>query len=141
MMSKPIIKSVNLSDYHGQVGERIQIRAEQYIGLASVNVELFGMEGTLLENGRSFEAATRTGLWVYMGQTNIPAGTEITIRTQVMTPGMRDAIALPRGMIREPYLDIVGQTRHQGGSRRPREPGAPREARERLRHADAVGRR
>lgn len=81
-LSMPVIKSLNLSDYHGQVGESIQIRAEQYIGLASVNVELLGMDGTLLENGRSFEAATRTGLWVYMGQTNIPAGTEITIRVR-----------------------------------------------------------
>jgi hypothetical protein len=79
-MSKPVIKSVTLSDYRGQVGERIQIRAEQYIGLASVDVELFGMEGTLLENGRAFEAATRTGLWIYMGQTNIPVETQITIR-------------------------------------------------------------
>ncbi len=79
-MSNPSFEALDFSEYLGHVGERIQITAVQDIGLASVDVELLSDDGTLLESGSAFEEAVRSGLRVYMGQTNLLAGTSITVR-------------------------------------------------------------
>jgi hypothetical protein len=79
-LSMPSFKALDLSGYQGGIGDPIQIRAQQAIGLASVNVELLGSDETVLEQGRAFEKSTRTGYWIYMGQTVQTPGSQLTIR-------------------------------------------------------------
>jgi hypothetical protein len=79
-LSVPSFKALDLSGYQGRVGDAIQIRALQEIGLASVNVELLASDETVLEQGRAFEKSARTGYWIYMGQSAQPLGSQLTIR-------------------------------------------------------------
>ena len=77
--SVPSFEPLELSQYNGQVGDLIYIQAVDDIGLASVDVELIGIDETI-EKGEAIETVVRSGLWAYTAQTSVPAGAMITIK-------------------------------------------------------------
>lgn len=77
--SVPSIEPLDLSYYKGQVGDPVMIQALDDIGLASVAVELIGIDETI-EKGNALETGLRSGYWVYTAQTPLPLGAHVSIR-------------------------------------------------------------
>jgi hypothetical protein len=50
-LSKPTIKPLDLSNYKGQIGDVIEIRATDDLGLADLNVKIVAQDGTPIESG------------------------------------------------------------------------------------------
>jgi hypothetical protein len=75
----PSFKPLNLTDYKGQVGDPIVIRAVDDIGLADVQVTLTANDGRQIETGKAVEAGFRTGIWTYTATAAVPLGSDIFI--------------------------------------------------------------
>ena len=78
-LSLPSNESVGLADYHGGLGDPIQIVATDEFGVVSVQVSLLDAAGAALESGAAVETAVGSGHWTYTGQTSIAAGSYLTI--------------------------------------------------------------
>jgi len=75
-LSSPTVNAIDLSGYHGQVGELIKMRASDDVGVTKVSVALHAADGALLEGG---EAVLQFGTWVYAATTQRVPGTPVTI--------------------------------------------------------------
>ena len=75
----PSFKPLNLTDYKGQVGDPIVIRAVDDIGLADVKVTLTANDGRQIETGRAVEDGIRSGTWIYRATAAVPLGADIFI--------------------------------------------------------------
>jgi hypothetical protein len=78
-LTLPSIESVGLADYHGSIGDPIQIVATDEFGVLSVQVSILDAAGATLESGAAVETATGSGHWTYAGQTAIATGSYLTI--------------------------------------------------------------
>jgi hypothetical protein len=79
-LNQPSIKPLDLSNYKGQVGDPILIRAVDDIGLADVEVELTASNGTQIEKGKAVENGVRTGRWTYTATAPVALGSDIFIK-------------------------------------------------------------
>jgi len=77
---EPSIKPLDLSQYKGQVGNPILIRAVDDIGPAGMEVTLTANDGTQIEKGKAVEAGVRTGLWTYTATAPVTLGSDIFIK-------------------------------------------------------------
>ena len=75
----PEFKPLNLSQYKGQVGDPILIRATDDIGLTRVEVTLTASDGTRIEQGSALEAGAGTGIWTYTATQPVVPGSDIFI--------------------------------------------------------------
>lgn len=78
-LKKPTIKPFNLTKYKGRVGDVIEIRATDDIGLADLDVTIDAQDGTLIESGKAVETAPGSGRWLYTATTPIARGTDVFI--------------------------------------------------------------
>jgi hypothetical protein len=81
-MVLPSFKALDLSEYRGQVGDKIGIRAVDDIGLASVDVKLVAQDGTLIEQGNATEDGIRTGYWTYTATQPVALGADIFVEVK-----------------------------------------------------------
>lgn len=79
---KPQFKPLILSEYKGQIGDMILIRATDDIGLTNVDVTISGTDGTQIEKGPAVEDGVRTGYWTYTATAAVALGTDIFIEVE-----------------------------------------------------------
>jgi hypothetical protein len=77
--SVPSFEPLDLTEYKGQPGDPIYIQAVDDVGLASVKVELVGID-SVLEQGDAVETSLCSGDWIYTTSSFVPAGATVTIR-------------------------------------------------------------
>lgn len=75
----PTIKPLNLNKYKGNIGDVIEIRATDDIGLADLDVEIIAQDGTHIERGKAVETGTGTGKWIYTATAQVALGSDIFI--------------------------------------------------------------
>jgi hypothetical protein len=75
----PEFKPLNLSEYRGQAGNTISIRAVDDIGLADVDVKIVAQDGTPIEQGKAVESGARSGKWTYTATMPVALGTDVFI--------------------------------------------------------------
>ena len=62
LLNAPKIEQIDLSGYHGQVGDVIKVRAYDDFKVVSVSVHIYNSDGVVVEEGN----ATEQGIdWVY----------------------------------------------------------------------------
>jgi hypothetical protein len=71
--SPPEIKSIFLTDYHGQPGNKISIDAFDVLTLASVHVGIYTAAEVLVEDGYAVLAPNEKTLWQYTATAQNPA--------------------------------------------------------------------
>ncbi len=78
--NSPEVMEIDLSAFHGQVGDRIKVRATDDVEVRSVHVLIRKSgDGTVLEEA---DAAFATGAWHYTCTTAIPPGTFLIIEAK-----------------------------------------------------------
>ena len=78
-LTKPSIKSLDLSNYQGRVGDIISITATDDIGLADVDVNIISNQGTPIERGKAVETGVGSGKWTYTATAPVAFGADIFI--------------------------------------------------------------
>jgi len=81
-LKKPTIKPLNLSNYKGQIGDVIKIRAIDDIGLADLDVKIVAQDGTPIESGKAVEEAARSGKWIYTATKPVALGSDVFIEVK-----------------------------------------------------------
>jgi len=80
--NRPTIQSVNLSAYHGQPGDIIEITASDDFGVVNVRVTLTGDQDNLIESGQAVQTAPGSAQWLYTA-TALNTGDAVTVETVV----------------------------------------------------------
>ena len=75
----PSIKTLDLSNYEGRVGDTIAIQAVDVIGLAEMTVSIVAKDGTPIESGKAVEQGVRSGKWIYTATAPVALGTDVFI--------------------------------------------------------------
>ena len=89
-LNAPSMDDLDLSGYHGQVGDQILITTHDDTGVVDVNVELTRNDGTNIEKGKAVEIGTGSGYWVYTVTAPVASGTDIFIEVEAFDrPGSR----------------------------------------------------
>ena len=78
----PGIKPLRLSKYKGNIGDVIEIRATDDIGLADLEVTISAQDGTAIEHGKAVELGTGTGKWNYTATAQVALGADIFIEVE-----------------------------------------------------------
>lgn len=81
-LKKPDIKPLDLDNYKGQIGDVIEIRATDDLGLAELNVKIVAQDGTPIESGPAIEEGERSGKWIYTATASVALGTDIFIEVK-----------------------------------------------------------
>ena len=79
-LNEPSIKPLDLSNYKGQIGDPIKIRAIDDIGLADMDVTLTAIDGTNIESGKAVETGVGSGKWTYTATAQVALGSDIFIK-------------------------------------------------------------
>ena len=72
----PAVDVLDVTGYHGHVGDTIKMTARDDLGVVSVSVEIKSAAGVSLEKGQAVQSGTD---WVYHATTAVAAGTSVTI--------------------------------------------------------------
>jgi hypothetical protein len=81
------VDEIDLSDYTGQIGGAIHIRAHDDFKLKDVRVVIRDTGGVVLEQGAANDS-TPDGSWTYTATANVPAGQTVAIEvTATDLPG------------------------------------------------------
>jgi hypothetical protein len=78
-LKHPSFDPLDLREYKGQVGNKIKIRAFDAVGLVSVEVAIYRVDGPEIERGLAVEMGTRTGFWNYIATQPVALGSDIFI--------------------------------------------------------------
>lgn len=78
----PTLKPLDLSNYKGRIGDVIEIRAIDDIGLANLDVKIVAQDGTPIESGKALEIGDRSGKWNYIATKQVAVGTDIFIEVK-----------------------------------------------------------
>jgi hypothetical protein len=78
-LKRPKIKPLYLSKYKGQIGNVIEIRATDDIGLADLDVNIVAQDGSPIERGKAVETATGSGKWIYTATASVAYGSDVFI--------------------------------------------------------------
>ena len=81
-LKQPRIKPLNLTKYKGNIGDMIQIRAVDDIGLAYLDVEIVAQDGPPIESGKALETGAGTGKWTYTATAQVALGSDIFIEVK-----------------------------------------------------------
>jgi len=84
-LNPPVVNAIDLSGYHGAIGDPIKVKASDDAGVMSVNVVLRAEDDSLIEQG---PAVLHAGVWVYLATTAHAPGLPVNITaTAVDRPG------------------------------------------------------
>ncbi len=87
-LNAPTIDDLDLSVYHGKVGDSILITTHDDVGVVKVNVELTKMDGAKIEKGQAVDLGL--GTWAYTATVPVTSGTDIFIEAEAFDrPGSR----------------------------------------------------
>ena len=75
----PYFSRIDLSDYHGRIGDEITIHAVDDVGLARVDVKLVAQDGSPIEQGAAVEDGERSGAWIYTATKAVTVGSDIFV--------------------------------------------------------------
>jgi hypothetical protein len=75
----PSVDEIDLSEYTGAVGDRIEIVAHDDFDVVEVNVNLMDAEGDTIESGRAAETPVDSGRWTYTTTMTVKLGTTVCI--------------------------------------------------------------
>lgn len=78
----PEILGVDISEYQGVAGQKIQVAALDDVKVVTVNVTLCQDDDTVIEKGHATVTPMDPRLWVYTATTNAPS-TSVKIRVEV----------------------------------------------------------
>jgi hypothetical protein len=78
----PEIKPLNLAAYKGEVGDIIQIRALDDVGLADLDIRIVAQDGTLIEQGKAVELGVGSGKWTYTATAAVALGSDVFIEVE-----------------------------------------------------------
>jgi hypothetical protein len=78
-LCRPFFKPLGLSSYKGQIGDIIEIRAKDSIGLVEVNVDIRAQDGSVIEQGKAVEDGFRSGFWKYTATAPVALGSDVFI--------------------------------------------------------------
>jgi hypothetical protein len=81
-MVEPSFKPLDLSEYRGNVGDKIMVLAKDDIGLANVVFTLTAVDGTRIEQGPAVEDGVRAGRWIYTATKAVALGTDIFVEAR-----------------------------------------------------------
>jgi hypothetical protein len=81
-MKKPAIKPLDLSTYKGRIGDVIEIRATDDLGLADLNVKIVAQDGTPIESGQAVEEGVSSGKWLYTATKPVAMGSDVFIEVK-----------------------------------------------------------
>ena len=81
-MKKPTIQPLDLSTYKGCSGDVLEIRADDDLGLAELNVKIVAQNGTPIESGQAVEKGERSGKWLYTATKQVALGTDIFVEVK-----------------------------------------------------------
>jgi len=81
-LKKPTIKPLNLDNYKGRIGDVIEIRAEDDLGLADLSVKIVAQDGTPIESGQAVEEGERSGKWNYTITKAVAMGSDVFIEVK-----------------------------------------------------------
>ncbi len=82
----PVVNAIDLSEYHGQAGDRIHIRASDDTDVLRVQVEVRDAQGALIEEGPAQEVTPDGGDWTYTA-TRPATGQTVVTATAFDRPG------------------------------------------------------
>jgi hypothetical protein len=89
----PEVFAIDVSGYHGAVGDPIVVRADDDVEVTGVVVTLRDTAEAVLEQGAALAA---NGAWVYTATTAVPAGTVLAIEAAASDrPGHRGTRTVP----------------------------------------------
>lgn len=77
-LTAPVVDEIDLSQYGGQTGDVIAIRAHDDVQVTGVQVQVRDTNGTVLEQGSATQSAT-DGVWQYTATTNLTTGQQVAI--------------------------------------------------------------
>jgi hypothetical protein len=75
----PVVKTLDLSYYNGQVGNIIPIVTSDDFGVTGVNVVIRDLEANILESGNASEFPQGSGHWNYVSTAAVPSGTTVVV--------------------------------------------------------------
>ncbi|ADQ80641.1 hypothetical protein Palpr_2509 [Paludibacter propionicigenes WB4] len=80
-LNAPTIEEIDLSNYTGQVGSVIRVKATDNFKVARVLVTIKGANGVLLESDEAVEDIENEFYWTYTAteQNSLPGGTRVTV--------------------------------------------------------------
>ncbi len=78
-LKTPEFQYVDLDGYKGKVGDKIVIKANDDLGMASVNVSISAQDGSPIESGQAVEEGAGSGKWIYTAAVPVALGTDIFI--------------------------------------------------------------
>jgi len=81
-LKKPTLKPLDLSHFKGQIGDVMEIKAVDALGLVELNVKIVAQDGTLIESGQAVEQGARSGKWIYTATAQVAPGTEVFIEVE-----------------------------------------------------------
>lgn len=91
-LTPPEIETIELADYTGRAGQRIEVLATDLVAVAGVTVEIRTKDGTVIESG---PATDEHGVWTYRTTKNVPAKSdwevEVTARNRADTAAKQTA--------------------------------------------------
>jgi len=76
----PVIHEVDLTEYHGQMGNQIKIITGDDIGVIQVGVHITDLQNTPLEEGNAVETSPGSGHWIFTTTTNVSPLPSVNIR-------------------------------------------------------------
>lgn len=95
----PVIDTLDVSAYNGQIGDLIRVMARDDFGVASVHVAITDNGGSPIESGNAIEPASGSGQWVYTATTVIASGTDVIVNVVATDrPGGTAVSAKPRSI-------------------------------------------
>jgi hypothetical protein len=91
-LNAPTLDDMDVSRYHGQVGDCIQITTCDDVGVVELRMKLTKTDGSLIEHGKAVELFPGSGYWEYVATVSVPLGTDIFICAEAVDrPGNRAA--------------------------------------------------
>ena len=77
LLPPPRIEVIELSLYHGQIGDPIFFATSDDFGIWNVYVVIRDGEGNLIESGDASQFDDCSDYWDYLATVNVPAGTSV----------------------------------------------------------------
>jgi hypothetical protein len=75
----PAVDEVDISDYAGEVGNPIAVRAHDDFAVVSVHVSITKSSGEAIESGEAVQTPPNSPRWVYTATAAVPQGTAVRI--------------------------------------------------------------
>jgi hypothetical protein len=94
-MVKPEIKKINSSNYNGEIGSCINIRAKDDFRVIAVKLKITNAEGMLIEEGNAILDPLNRKNWIYSARvTNIPVTGSVIVATAFDIPNNRGTLEI-----------------------------------------------